>query len=473
MFSIRFVAARLASDLSEINFAALCSPISQDHWFWAVAIAGGLRIGSETFFNVTHNFRNPPEEIKEIFPTVITKHQPIDKSLDQYKANELNVSQPAINNSDVTTANALYDLGNILGSTGQFEEALYQLDKAISIDNTNPMYYNNRAAALKRLGRINDALKQYREIIAKFPEYGKAYLSLASTHIEINNYQFSVNSYKDFITAYERGQFTFNPVVGGVSQILQGQNELETIIKTSINYLSSEQQKLALQAFNEACRETKNNSTSSEYSYSSQNYQDYQDSNTKNESRNETDNSINNEQLTRAIENHFIYQSFPRLIILIFITFGLYIAYWYYKHWALFKEYQKDSKINLIICSIFGGISIVGLARRIRKLSLEIETEEKREIKKEFNSFYSFKPIDFLWFNFGIGSLNRLPFPFDLFGVVGSICITLIIYQALLLCLETYLNKKKKLSFLSGGFIGWTIFGIIMWSIYIIGSLPE
>ena len=198
-------------------------------------------------------------------------------------------------------------------------------------------------------------------------------------------------------------------------------------------------------------RETENNSKSSEYSYSSQNYQD---SNTKNKSRNETDNLIKNEQLIKAIEKHFIYQSRKRLGILIFITSGLYMVYWYYKHWALFKEYQKDSKINLIICSIFSGISILGLARRIKKLSLEIETEEERETKKKLIPFYSFKPVNLLGFSFGAGSTWRFPFPFDLLGLFASIAIADIMYQGLLSCIEKYLDEKKKLSFLSGGFRG-------------------
>ena len=81
--------------------------------------------------------------------------------------------------------------------------------------------------------------------------------------------------------------------------------------------------------------------------------------------------------------------------------------------------------------------------------------------------------MNLLGFSFGAGSTWRFPFPFDLLGLFASIAIADIMYQGLLSCIEKYLDEKKKLSFLSGGFIGWTIFGIIMWSIYIIGSLPE
>ncbi|OYD89605.1 hypothetical protein CDG77_18400 [Nostoc sp. 'Peltigera membranacea cyanobiont' 213] len=50
---------------------------------------------------------------------------------------------------------------------GMFEDALSLYDRAIIIDDGNPMYYNNRAAALKRLGRLQEAIKQYEEIILR------------------------------------------------------------------------------------------------------------------------------------------------------------------------------------------------------------------------------------------------------------------------------------------------------------------
>lgn len=50
---------------------------------------------------------------------------------------------------------------------GMFEDALSLYDRAITIDDGNPMYYNNRAAALKRLGRLQEAIKQYEEIILR------------------------------------------------------------------------------------------------------------------------------------------------------------------------------------------------------------------------------------------------------------------------------------------------------------------
>ena len=111
------------------------------------------------------------------------------------------------------------------------------------------MYHNNRASSLKRVGRIEEAIEQYQNLIQEFTDYGKAYLSLASTYIEIGKYQEAVKSYRLFMRAYKEGRFNFNPVFAGINQTVNSHNILETVILTSINYLSHENKKLAIQAF--------------------------------------------------------------------------------------------------------------------------------------------------------------------------------------------------------------------------------
>ncbi|MBN3925306.1 tetratricopeptide repeat protein [Nostoc sp. NMS4] len=154
--------------------------------------------------------------------------------------------------TDQAEAELFYNEGNVSAKMGMFENALSLYDQAITLDDGNPMYYNNRAATLKRLGRFQEAIKQYEEIVHKFPDYGKAFLSISSTCIETGNYQGAVSSYRRFIDAYNKGQFTFNPIWGGINQSMYGENLLETALLTSINYLSVDQQGLAIQAFQEA-----------------------------------------------------------------------------------------------------------------------------------------------------------------------------------------------------------------------------
>ena len=149
-------------------------------------------------------------------------------------------------------AEELYNQGNVNARNGMFEVAISLYEQAIAIDGSNPMHYNNRAACLKRLNRFKDAIKQYQDIIEKFPEYGKAFLSIGSTSIELEEYHHAVSAYSLFLSAHRRGQFTFNPIAGGVDQSIQGDNLLQTALLTSINYLSLQQQQLAIQAFKEA-----------------------------------------------------------------------------------------------------------------------------------------------------------------------------------------------------------------------------
>jgi len=149
-------------------------------------------------------------------------------------------------------AEELYNEGNVNASFGKFEVALSMYEKAISFDRSNPMYFNNRAATLKRLERFEEAIDQYEEITRKFPQYGKAFLSIGSTNIEIGEYQAAVSAYREFDSAFRNGKFEFNPIVGGIDQTLQGSDLLQTVVLTSINYLSPNHQELAIQAFQAA-----------------------------------------------------------------------------------------------------------------------------------------------------------------------------------------------------------------------------
>jgi len=62
-----------------------------------------------------------------------------------------------------------WELGWIYYISGEFENAIAYLDKAIQYE--HPAYVENtRAHALEKLGRIDDAIKQWQEIKKKFPE---------------------------------------------------------------------------------------------------------------------------------------------------------------------------------------------------------------------------------------------------------------------------------------------------------------
>lgn len=62
--------------------------------------------------------------------------------------------------SERLKAEELYNEGNVNAGLGEFEVALSMYEKAISFDRSNPMYFNNRAATLKRLERFKEAIDQ-------------------------------------------------------------------------------------------------------------------------------------------------------------------------------------------------------------------------------------------------------------------------------------------------------------------------
>ncbi|MGA0214852.1 MAG: GUN4 domain-containing protein, partial [Pelagibacteraceae bacterium] len=68
----------------------------------------------------------------------------------------------------------------------------------------------------------------------------------------MGDYQSAVSAYKNFYSAFKEGKFDFHPIVGGLSQAVQGDDLLQTVFLTSINYLSPQQKRLANQAFQEA-----------------------------------------------------------------------------------------------------------------------------------------------------------------------------------------------------------------------------
>lgn len=194
----------------------------------------------------------------------VPKHS-VEESQQQTQNNSKEVANTDKSNSkERLKAEELYNKGNINARSGMFQVALSMYDQAICLDPSNPMYFNNRAATLKRLGRFQDAINQYEQIANDFPEYGKVFLSIGSTNIEIGDYESAVLAYQKFYTAFKEGKFTFNSILGGVNQEIQGDNLLQTAFLTSINYLSQRQKTLANQAFQEAITKSDKSKNSSD-----------------------------------------------------------------------------------------------------------------------------------------------------------------------------------------------------------------
>lgn len=73
--------------------------------------------------------------------------------------------------------------GNELYRRDHFVEALSLYDRAISLSPDNAAFRSNRAAALTKLGRLGEAVKECEEAVRLQPSYGRPHQRLASLYL--------------------------------------------------------------------------------------------------------------------------------------------------------------------------------------------------------------------------------------------------------------------------------------------------
>jgi small glutamine-rich tetratricopeptide repeat-containing protein alpha len=88
--------------------------------------------------------------------------------------------------------------GNKLLAAKDYEGALKKYSEAIALDNTNAVYFANRAAAYSQAGKHDLAAKDAKQALHVNPDYSKAYSRLGHAEFCLGNYQ-------EAITAYEKG----------------------------------------------------------------------------------------------------------------------------------------------------------------------------------------------------------------------------------------------------------------------------
>ncbi|KAI2801016.1 hypothetical protein RDWZM_003933 [Blomia tropicalis] len=120
--------------------------------------------------------------------------------LEIFKDHQENKKEPesktTISDEDKAKADQLKNNGNELMKNGKFKEALDAYTKAIEIDNTNPIYYCNRAAANSKLDNHQAALEDCRIAIKHDPNYSKAYCRMGLAYVNLNDHLNARNSYK-------------------------------------------------------------------------------------------------------------------------------------------------------------------------------------------------------------------------------------------------------------------------------------
>jgi len=68
------------------------------------------------------------------------------------------------------------------------ESALNDLNKAISIDGSNPDNYYNRAILMEEIDRFGDAVKDYTKVIELNPKDANAYFNRGSCYANADNF---------------------------------------------------------------------------------------------------------------------------------------------------------------------------------------------------------------------------------------------------------------------------------------------
>ncbi|KAM3697561.1 hypothetical protein ACB098_06G122500 [Castanea mollissima] len=81
--------------------------------------------------------------------------------------------------------------GNELYRRDHFVEALSLYDRAISLSPDNAAFRSNRAAALTKLGRLGEAVKECEEAVRLQPSYGRPHQRLASLYLRFGQVEYA------------------------------------------------------------------------------------------------------------------------------------------------------------------------------------------------------------------------------------------------------------------------------------------
>lgn len=122
--------------------------------------------------------------------------KPMMEIFSDYMKCEKQDSQKVVSEEDKTKANELKNEGNELMKSGKYQEALETYTKAIELDDANPIYYCNRAAAHSKLENHVAAIEDCKVAIRKDPNYSKAYCRMGLAYVNLKDHQRARDCYK-------------------------------------------------------------------------------------------------------------------------------------------------------------------------------------------------------------------------------------------------------------------------------------
>ncbi len=90
----------------------------------------------------------------------------------------------------------LHLIGVVEAQSKNFQLAVDYMSKAIDIDGTNAIFYNNRANAFKELSRLSEASADYEKAIKLKPDYAEAFYNQGNVLQELGEFDKAIDAYK-------------------------------------------------------------------------------------------------------------------------------------------------------------------------------------------------------------------------------------------------------------------------------------
>ncbi len=116
-------------------------------------------------------------------PSMITLAEALDMAVGHYQAGRLDEADTLyrqILQAHPGNTDALYLLGRIEHQRGRHAQAVELFHRAIAVDRSKHVFFNNLGEALRALGKLDEAATAYREAIRLKPDYFQALGNLAS-----------------------------------------------------------------------------------------------------------------------------------------------------------------------------------------------------------------------------------------------------------------------------------------------------
>lgn len=88
------------------------------------------------------------------------------------------------------------NLATVLYKQNRFPDALEQLDAVLSTEGDNPAQQNLKAAALGRVGGYDEAIVLYKELVGRFPDHAKLWMSYGHMLKTVGEQEASISAYR-------------------------------------------------------------------------------------------------------------------------------------------------------------------------------------------------------------------------------------------------------------------------------------